>query len=114
MHKHPYAALGIPEYWVVDVQEQRVFAFLLQADGQYRLCRNRCRDKLLAVFPKPGGKLLSGTAGQFGTGRPAIDRRSVEGNIRQGKAIEKGELIDAVSLGKCLHLLANRGVGTAL
>lgn len=36
--KHLYAALGIPEYWVVDVQGQRVFAFLLQADGVYQAC----------------------------------------------------------------------------
>ncbi|AGY56758.1 Uma2 family endonuclease [Gloeobacter kilaueensis] len=34
--KHLYAALGIAEYWVVDVQGQRVFAFQLQANGQYQ------------------------------------------------------------------------------
>jgi Uma2 family endonuclease len=34
--KHLYAALGIPEYWVVDVWGQRVFAFLLQ-DGEYQI-----------------------------------------------------------------------------
>nr|WP_275330642.1 Uma2 family endonuclease [Nodosilinea sp. TSF1-S3]MDF0364732.1 Uma2 family endonuclease [Nodosilinea sp. TSF1-S3] len=33
--KHLYAALGIPEYWVVDVRGQRVFAFLLQENGEY-------------------------------------------------------------------------------
>ena len=27
--KHLYAALGIPEYWVIDVQAQRVFVFVL-------------------------------------------------------------------------------------
>jgi Uma2 family endonuclease len=36
--KHLYASLGIPEYWVVDVRGQRVFAFLLQEDGEYQLC----------------------------------------------------------------------------
>jgi Uma2 family endonuclease len=36
--KHLYEALGIPEYWVVDVRGQRVFAFLLQADGKYQPC----------------------------------------------------------------------------
>ncbi|MDX2216522.1 MAG: Uma2 family endonuclease [Oculatellaceae cyanobacterium bins.114] len=36
--KHLYAALGIPEYWVVDVQGQRVFAFQLQDDQTYKIC----------------------------------------------------------------------------
>ncbi|PSR19398.1 Uma2 family endonuclease [filamentous cyanobacterium CCP3] len=36
--KHLYAALGIPEYWVVDVRGQRVFAFLLQENGEYLAC----------------------------------------------------------------------------
>jgi Uma2 family endonuclease len=36
--KHLYAALGIPEYWVVDVQAQRVFAFVLGEDGSYQAC----------------------------------------------------------------------------
>lgn len=35
--KHLYAALGIPEYWVIDVQGRRVFAFQLQ-EGQYQAC----------------------------------------------------------------------------
>ena len=29
--KHLYAELGIPEYWVVDVQGKRVFCFHLQS-----------------------------------------------------------------------------------
>ena len=36
--KHLYAALGIPEYWVVDVGGDRVFAFQLQANGDYQQC----------------------------------------------------------------------------
>jgi Uma2 family endonuclease len=36
--KHSYASLGIPEYWVVDVRGQRVFAFLLQENGEYQVC----------------------------------------------------------------------------
>ncbi|MBE9158252.1 Uma2 family endonuclease [Nodosilinea sp. LEGE 06152] len=36
--KHLYAALGVPEYWVVDVRGQRVFAFLLQENGEYLIC----------------------------------------------------------------------------
>ncbi|MEB3283176.1 MAG: Uma2 family endonuclease [Lyngbya sp.] len=35
--KHLYEALGIPEYWVVDVRGQRVFAFQLQ-EGKYQIC----------------------------------------------------------------------------
>lgn len=34
--KHLYADLGIPEYWVIDVQAKRVFAFQLQDNGQYQ------------------------------------------------------------------------------
>ena len=35
--KHLYEALGIPEYWVVDIRGQRVFAFQLQ-EGKYQIC----------------------------------------------------------------------------
>lgn len=35
--KQLYAALGISEYWVIDVRGSRVFAFALQADGKYQL-----------------------------------------------------------------------------
>lgn len=38
--KHIYADLGIPEYWVVDVQGLRVFAFQLQSNGKYQECAN--------------------------------------------------------------------------
>ncbi|MBT9316821.1 Uma2 family endonuclease [Leptothoe spongobia] len=34
--KQLYAALGIPEYWVIDVRGSRVFVFVLQ-DGKYQL-----------------------------------------------------------------------------
>ncbi|WP_013321522.1 Uma2 family endonuclease [Gloeothece verrucosa] len=33
--KHLYAALGIPEYWVIDVRGKRVFAFILE-EGIYK------------------------------------------------------------------------------
>jgi Uma2 family endonuclease len=36
--KQLYAALGVPEYWVIDVQGNRVWAFRLQADGKYQEC----------------------------------------------------------------------------
>lgn len=35
--KHLYEALGIPEYWVIDVRGRRVFAFQLQ-NGKYEAC----------------------------------------------------------------------------
>lgn len=34
--KRLYAALAIPEYWVIDVQARRIFIFLLQEDGLYQ------------------------------------------------------------------------------
>ncbi|OCQ94624.1 hypothetical protein BCD67_03875 [Oscillatoriales cyanobacterium USR001] len=34
--KKLYADLGIPEYWVIDVKAQRVFAFILQENGSYQ------------------------------------------------------------------------------
>ncbi|GAB4376388.1 MAG: Uma2 family endonuclease [Elainellaceae cyanobacterium] len=46
--KHLYAALGIPEYWVVDVRGQRVFAFLLQENGEYKTCEE---SRSLAGLP---------------------------------------------------------------
>ena len=36
--KHLYEALGIPEYWVIDVKGERVFAFQLNEAGQYEEC----------------------------------------------------------------------------
>ncbi|PZO18624.1 MAG: Uma2 family endonuclease [Leptolyngbya foveolarum] len=36
--KEIYAALEVPEYWVIDVKALRVIAFLLQADGRYQQC----------------------------------------------------------------------------
>lgn len=36
--KQLYAAMGFPEYWVIDVKGRRVLAFLLQDDGCYEQC----------------------------------------------------------------------------
>lgn len=36
--KELYAALEIPEYWVVDIRGERVLAFRLQEDGKYQQC----------------------------------------------------------------------------
>lgn len=33
-----YAALEIPEYWVIDIRGKRVIAFRLQEDGKYKEC----------------------------------------------------------------------------
>ena len=38
--KHLYADLGIAEYWVIDVQAKRIFAFQLQENGQYESIEN--------------------------------------------------------------------------
>lgn len=46
--KHLYAELGIPEYWVIDVRGQRVFAFQLQSNGVYQECE---QSLVLAGLP---------------------------------------------------------------
>jgi Uma2 family endonuclease len=44
--KRLYAALGIPEYWVVDIQGERVLAFRLQENGKYWELHKFLRDKI--------------------------------------------------------------------
>ncbi len=46
--KQLYASLGIPEYWVIDVKGQRVFAFALAEDGRYRAI---AQSQVLAGLP---------------------------------------------------------------
>jgi Uma2 family endonuclease len=46
--KQLYASLGIPEYWVIDVKGQRVFAFGLNESGCYRLLQE---SQVLAGLP---------------------------------------------------------------
>lgn len=46
--KQLYATLGIPEYWVIDVRGQRVFAFALQANGKYQPCE---QSQILSGLP---------------------------------------------------------------
>lgn len=46
--KHLYEALGIPEYWVIDVQGERVFAFQLNESGKYKECD---RSRILQDLP---------------------------------------------------------------
>ena len=47
--KKLYADLGIPEYWVVDVRGERVFAFVLQEGGTYLECQNSVALKGLPI-----------------------------------------------------------------
>ena len=46
--KQLYAALGIAEYWVIDVRGQRIFAFSLQTEGKYKVCE---QSQVLAGLP---------------------------------------------------------------
>jgi Uma2 family endonuclease len=61
--KHLYETLGIPEYWVIDVQGERVFAFQLNDQGQYKLCeQSRALSGLeIAVLTETVQKLKAGT-----------------------------------------------------
>ncbi len=47
--KHLYAALGVPEYWVIDVRGRQVFAFLLDENGQYQDATHSVALKELAI-----------------------------------------------------------------
>ncbi|MEO0408037.1 MAG: Uma2 family endonuclease [Cyanobacteria bacterium P01_A01_bin.135] len=60
--KHLYEALGIPEYWVIDVKGERVFAFLLNEQGQYKPCE---QSRALAGLPVA---LLTQTVQKLGSG----------------------------------------------
>lgn len=53
--KHLYESLGIPEYWVIDVLGERVFAFQLNEKGEYEEC-DRSR-----IFPDLPISLLTET-----------------------------------------------------
>lgn len=60
--KQLYAALGIPEYWVVDVRGERIFAFQLQANASYQQCKDSCALAGLPIV------LLEQTLAQMQTG----------------------------------------------
>ncbi|MBD2040199.1 Uma2 family endonuclease [Microcoleus sp. FACHB-672] len=47
--KQLYAALGIPEYWVVDIRAERVFVFCLQEAGNYKECQTSVALEGLSV-----------------------------------------------------------------
>jgi len=60
-----YAALEVPEYWVIDVQGLRVIAFLLQADGRYQQCEvSQVLSGLeISLVEKTFARLATGTNG---------------------------------------------------
>jgi Uma2 family endonuclease len=60
--KQLYAALGIGEYWVIDVQGRRVMIFCLEEDGKYRQL-----DRSL-VMTGVTAQLLERTLGQLAQG----------------------------------------------
>ncbi|MBW4678564.1 MAG: Uma2 family endonuclease [Microcoleus vaginatus WJT46-NPBG5] len=47
--KQLYAALGISEYWVVDIRAERVFVFCLQESGNYKECQTSVALEGLSV-----------------------------------------------------------------
>jgi Uma2 family endonuclease len=47
--KHLYADLGIKEYWVIDVQAKRIFAFELEENGKYKIIENSVILEGLAI-----------------------------------------------------------------
>ena len=57
-----YAALKIPEYWVIDLRGARVLAFRLQDNGKYQQC-----DSSVALAGLPIA-LLGQTLEQLQTG----------------------------------------------
>ncbi len=60
--KQLYAALEIPEYWVVDIRGTRVLAFRLQSDGRYQQCEYSVAVKGLPI------SLLEQTIAQLSQG----------------------------------------------
>ena len=63
--KEIYAALEVPEYWVIDVKGLRVIAFLLQADGRYQQCEtSEALNGLdISLVEETFGRLAEGTNG---------------------------------------------------
>lgn len=61
--KHLYEALGIPEYWVIDVKGERVFAFQLNGADQYEECATSqaLTGLAIATLGETIAKLQSGT-----------------------------------------------------
>lgn len=60
-----YAALEVPEYWVIDVQGLRAIAFLLQPDGRYQQCdtSEALKGLKISLVEKTFARLADGTNG---------------------------------------------------
>lgn len=63
--KDLYAALEVPEYWVIDVKGLRVIAFVLQDDGRYQQCEvSRALEGLqISLVGQTFERLADGTNG---------------------------------------------------
>ena len=63
--KEIYAALEVPEYWVIDVQGLRVIAFLLQNNGRYQQCEvSQALEGLqISLVEQTFARLAEGTNG---------------------------------------------------
>lgn len=61
--KQLYAAMGIPEYWVIDVQGGRIWAFRLGLAGRYEPCRvsEALPGLLIDLLEQALGRLDQGT-----------------------------------------------------
>ena len=64
--KEIYAALEVPEYWVIDVKGLRAIAFLLQPDGRYQQCeKSKALDGLnISLIEQTFARLPNETNGQ--------------------------------------------------
>ena len=64
--KEIYAALEVPEYWVIDVKGLRAIAFLLQPDGRYQQCeKSKALDGLaISLVEQTFARLPNETNGQ--------------------------------------------------
>ncbi len=61
-NKQLYAELEIPEYWVIDVQGKRVFAFRLQEDRYQQCTYSLALDKLpISLIEQTLERLSEGT-----------------------------------------------------
>ncbi len=63
--KEIYAALEVPEYWVIDVQGLRVIAFLLRSDGRYQQCEvsQALSGLRISLLEETFARLAEGTNG---------------------------------------------------
>lgn len=53
-----YAEAGIPEYWILDVERQRVERYVDPEDGEYRTSSLHPRDSVLEPLALPGVRVV--------------------------------------------------------